>query len=327
VRQFLTSGDAGQQVSDDGTFARLFIEALLGEQPADSNGDGYLTASELGAFLDGKMSNYTQNRQTPRFGKLRSPEFDKGDFVFALPGNDGPSAARKSITQSSGVTPDERVWRVVQNSTDPTDFMTFMRNFPDSPFIAFAKAKLKKLIRGRKVAKLTPPAGKPATDVASTGGDLENTLYMDLKDGRVVIELKPDLAPRHVARIKELTRQGFYDGIVFHRVIDNFMAQTGDPTGTGTGGSGQKLKAEFNNAKHVRGAVSMARARDLNSADSQFFIVYKNASFLDGQYTIWGQVTEGMEFVDRIKKGAGRSGSVENPDKIVRMRVAADVKG
>ncbi len=160
----------------------------------------------------------------------------------------------------------------------------------------------------------------------ANAADPENLLYLTLEYGEVVIQLRPDLAPKHVARIKELTRQGFYDGIVFHRVIDKFMAQTGDPTGTGKGGSGQKLKAEFNNAKHVRGAVSMARARDLNSADSQFFIVYANASFLDGQYTIWGQVTEGMEFVDRIKKGS-KNGAVKNPDKIVRMRIAADVKG
>lgn len=156
--------------------------------------------------------------------------------------------------------------------------------------------------------------------------DPENTIYLDLKDGRVVIELLPKYAPNHVARIKELTRQGFYDGIVFHRVIDGFMAQTGDPTGTGRGGSGQKLKAEFSKLPHTRGAVSMARAQDPNSADSQFFIVFKNSTFLDGKYTIWGRVVSGMEFVDNIKKGDPRSGAVDNPDKIVRMRVAADVK-
>ena len=156
--------------------------------------------------------------------------------------------------------------------------------------------------------------------------NLENTIYLDLKDGRVVIRLRPDLAPNHVKRIKELTRQGFYDGIVFHRVIRGFMAQTGDPTGTGTGGSGQKLKAEFSNARHVRGTASMARAQDPNSADSQFFICFEDASFLDGQYTIWGEVTDGMQFVDLIKKGAGQSGQVSDPDKIVKMQVAADVK-
>ena len=160
----------------------------------------------------------------------------------------------------------------------------------------------------------------------SMGADLENTLYMQLKDGRVVIEMRPDLAPHHVARIRELVRQGFYDGVVFHRVIPDFMAQTGDPTGTGTGGSGQKLKAEFSREKHVRGTVSMARAQSPDSADSQFFIVYKPAPWLDGQYTIWGQVTEGMEYVDAIKKGEGQSGMVDNPDKIISMKVAADVK-
>ena len=157
--------------------------------------------------------------------------------------------------------------------------------------------------------------------------DLENTLYLDLKDGRVVIELRPDLAPNHVARIKELTREGFYDGVVFHRVIDGFMAQTGDPTGTGMGGSGKKLKAEFNKQPHVRGTLSMARAQDPNSADSQFFICFADSSFLNGQYTVWGQVTEGMEFVDMIKKGASnRNGQVTDPDKIVKMQVAADAK-
>ncbi len=152
--------------------------------------------------------------------------------------------------------------------------------------------------------------------------DLENTLYLDLKDGRVVIEMRPDLAPNHVKRIKELVRQHFYDGVVFHRVIDGFMAQTGDPTGTGTGGSGKSLKAEFNSGKHVRGTVSMARASDPDSADSQFFICFAPASFLDGQYTVFGQVTKGMEFVDKIAKGEPPA----NPDKIIKMQVAADVK-
>jgi peptidylprolyl isomerase len=157
--------------------------------------------------------------------------------------------------------------------------------------------------------------------------DLENTLYLDLKDGRVVIELRPDLAPKHVARIKELVRKGFYNGIVFHRVIDGFMAQGGDPTGTGTGGSGMKLPAEFSKEPFVRGTVGMARAASPDSADSQFFICFAPAPFLDGQYTVWGQVIKGMEYIDKIKKGsAAANGQVDNPDKIVRMQVAADVK-
>ena len=155
--------------------------------------------------------------------------------------------------------------------------------------------------------------------------DLENTLYIDVPDGRVVIAMRPDLAPDHVAQIKALARRGFYDGVPFHRVIDGFMAQTGDPTGTGTGGSGNKLKAEFSNEKHVRGTVSMARAQDPNSADSQFFIVFAPAPFLDRQYTIWGEVVSGMEHIDAIKKGdQARNGTVSNPDKIIRMQVAAD---
>jgi len=167
----------------------------------------------------------------------------------------------------------------------------------------------------------------PADAGAGASGDLdpENTLYLELKDGRVVIQLFPEQAPNHVARIKELARQGFYDGIVFHRVIDGFMAQTGDPTGTGTGGSGQKLKAEFNNMRHERGTCSMARAQNPDSADSQFFIVFQAAPHLNGQYTAWGQVVSGMAHVDAIKKGSGGNGMVDDPDKIVSLRVAAEV--
>ena len=150
--------------------------------------------------------------------------------------------------------------------------------------------------------------------------DPENTLVMDTTQGQVVIEMRPDLAPGHVARIKELTREKFYDGIVFHRVIEGFMAQTGCPHGTGTGGSGQKLKAEFNNEPHVRGVVSMARAQDPDSGDSQFFICFDDATFLDRQYTAWGKVISGMENVDKIKRGE----PVADPDQIVQMCVAAD---
>jgi peptidylprolyl isomerase len=155
--------------------------------------------------------------------------------------------------------------------------------------------------------------------------DAENTLYMDVPFGRVVIAMRPDLAPNHVAQIKALARRGFYDGVVFHRVIEGFMAQTGDPTGTGTGGSGHELRAEFSSEKHVRGTLSMARASDPNSADSQFFIMFAPTPALDGKYTIWGSVTSGMEYIDKIKKGdSARNGSVVNPDKIIKMQVAAD---
>lgn len=184
--------------------------------------------------------------------------------------------------------------------------------------------KLKRLF-ATLVATLGLSAATAA--VAAPARDLENTLYLQLKDGRVVIELRPDLAPEHVKRVKELARSKFYDNIVFHRVIDGFMAQTGDPTGTGTGGSGKNLKAEFSNAKHIRGTVSMARAQSPDSADSQFFICFKPASFLDGQYTIFGQVVEGMQFVDNIKKGdSNDNGTVTDPDKIITLRVAADVE-
>lgn len=150
--------------------------------------------------------------------------------------------------------------------------------------------------------------------------DPENTLLLDTTQGLVVIEMRPDLAPNHVARIKELAREKFYDGIVFHRVIDGFMAQTGCPSGTGTSGSGRKLAAEFNSEAHVRGTASMARAAHPDSADSQFFICFDDAGFLDRQYTVWGKVLEGMDNVDKIKRGE----PVADPDQIVSLRVAAD---
>ena len=148
----------------------------------------------------------------------------------------------------------------------------------------------------------------------------DDTLIIETTKGRVSIAMRPDLAPAHVARIKELARKGFYDGVVFHRVIDGFMAQTGDPTGSGMGGSGQKLKAEFNTEPHNRGAVSMARAQSPDSADSQFFICFDDASFLDRKYTLWGRVIEGMENVDKINRGEPPA----NPDKMLTVRVAGD---
>jgi peptidylprolyl isomerase len=156
---------------------------------------------------------------------------------------------------------------------------------------------------------------------AASGQDLENTLYLDLSAGRVVIQLRPDLAPKHVARIKELTRAGFYNGIVFHRVIPGFMAQTGDPTGTGRGGSDKPdLPAEFSDQPFERGTIGMARTSDPDSANSQFFIMFAPAPHLNGQYTVWGQVVDGMQFVDQIAKGEPPA----HPDKIIKMQVAAD---
>ena len=145
----------------------------------------------------------------------------------------------------------------------------------------------------------------------------DNTLVLETTQGRVAIAMRPDLAPDHVARIKELVSDGFYDGLVFHRVIDGFMAQTGCPHGTGTGGSGRKLKAEFSKEKHVRGTVSMARAQNPDSADSQFFICFADSPWLNGQYTVWGQVTQGMENVDKIKRGE----PVSNPDRIISAKL------
>jgi peptidylprolyl isomerase len=148
----------------------------------------------------------------------------------------------------------------------------------------------------------------------------EDTLIIETTKGPVTVEMRPDLAPNHVARITELARQGFYDGVVFHRVIDGFMAQTGDPTGTGRGGSGQKLRAEFNTEPHTRGAVSMARAQSPDSGDSQFFIVFDDATFLDRQYTVWGRVVTGMENVDKLARGEPPA----QPDKMISVRVGAD---
>ena len=155
----------------------------------------------------------------------------------------------------------------------------------------------------------------------SATNPLENTLYLDIPHGRVVIELRPDLAPMHVAQIKTLVRKGFYDGTPFHRVIEGFMAQGGDPTGTGTGGSDlDDIRAEFTReAKFLRGTCGMARSQSPNSANSQFFIMFAPSSHLDGQYTIWGQVTEGMDFVDQLKRGSGGGGTVSNPDRIVKV--------
>src|SRR5215216_7692093 len=153
--------------------------------------------------------------------------------------------------------------------------------------------------------------------------DPENALIMETTKGKIVIELRPDLAPKHVERIKQLAREGFYDGIVFHRVIEGFMAQTGCPQGTGTGGSKYpNLPAEFNAEKHVRGVCSMARSQAPNSANSQFFICFDDATFLDKQYTVWGEVVSGMEHVDALPKGE----PPRSPGKIVSAKVAADVE-
>ncbi len=162
-------------------------------------------------------------------------------------------------------------------------------------------------------------AGVPAV---AQENDPENTLLMQLDSGTVTIRLRPDLAPNHVARAKELARAGFYDGTPFHRVIDGFMAQGGDPTGTGTGGSDlPDLKAEFTNTNFGRGVIGAARTDDPDTANSQFFICFQDCSFLNGGYTIWGEVVDGMELVDKIKRGE----PVQDPDRIVSMKVAADV--
>ena len=198
------------------------------------------------------------------------------------------------------------------------------------------------LLKDEKTAKLSKPDTKKLSDSETKKltksqtrakkdkaqynvKDAENSLLLKLKDGDVVIEMYPEDAPNHVNRIKELVRSGFYNGLKFHRVIDGFMAQTGCPYGTGTGGSGKKLKAEFNKRPHIRGTVSMARAMDPDSGDSQSFICFADAPWLNGQYTVWGEVTSGMEFVDMIKRGGGANGMVSKPDEIISLSVIADL--
>jgi peptidylprolyl isomerase len=172
------------------------------------------------------------------------------------------------------------------------------------------------------------PLAFVAQGAAAQAGDPDNTVYMDLKDGRVTIRLRPDLAPKHVAQVKALIKRGFYDGLTFHRVIAGFMAQTGDPKGDGTGGSDMpNIPAEFSSAAFKRGTLGMARASDPNSANSQFFICFGDASFLNKNYTVFGEVTSGMDLVDKIKKGSqAQNGAVSNPDKIIKMQMASDAK-
>lgn len=174
------------------------------------------------------------------------------------------------------------------------------------------------LVLATLVAFLASPAA---------AADQANTVYLDLKDGRVTIELYPEAAPKHVERFKTLIKQGFYDGLKWHRVISGFMAQTGDPTGTGQGGSKlPDLKAEFNSTPFKRGTLGAARTNDPNTANSQFFICFEAAPHLNGKYTVFGQVVDGMQFIDRIKKGNGGGGEVSNPDTIVKIQLASDAK-
>ena len=195
----------------------------------------------------------------------------------------------------------------------------------DEETAKLSKPDTKKL-SDSETKKLTKSQTRAKKDKAQYNvKDAENSLLLKLKDGDVVIEMYPEDAPNHVNRIKELVRSGFYNGLKFHRVIDGFMAQTGCPYGTGTGGSGKKLKAEFNKRPHIRGTVSMARAMDPDSGDSQFFICFADAPWLNGQYTVWGEVTSGMEFVDMIKRGGGANGMVSKPDEIISLSVIADL--
>lgn len=180
----------------------------------------------------------------------------------------------------------------------------------------------------RLLIALALVCGLVAPTAAQAPADPQNTIHVDTKDGRITIRLKPDLAPKHVVQIKTLTKRGFYNGVAFHRVIPGFMAQTGDPKGDGTGGSDlPNIPAEFSSTPFKRGTVGMARANDPNSANSQFFIMLADGSFLNGQYTVIGEVVSGMDVVDKIKKGEqSNNGAVKSPDKIVKMQLAAEAK-
>ncbi|AWM87387.1 peptidylprolyl isomerase [Microvirga sp. 17 mud 1-3] len=171
-------------------------------------------------------------------------------------------------------------------------------------------------------------AGLVPAAAQQPAADPQNTVYLDTKDGRITIRLRPDLAPKHVEQIKALTKQGFYNGVPFHRVIEGFMAQTGDPTGTGTGKSDlPNIPAEFTKTPYKKGSVGMARSQDPNSANSQFFICYEGCGPLTGQYTLFGEVVSGMDVADKIKKGnSAANGMVSGPDKIVKMQLATDAK-
>lgn len=194
-----------------------------------------------------------------------------------------------------------------------------MRNILKTFFLIFLMAMFAMTVKAADLEN---------TDNQNETNSLENTVYLELKDGRVVIELYPDVAPNHVARMKELSREKFYDGIVFHRVIEGFMVQTGDPTGTGMGGSDKPdLNQEFNDISHERGILSMARSSNPNSANSQFFIMLEDNDSLDNKYTVFGRVTSGIDHIDNIKKGdGGANGKVTDPDSIVSLRVASDVE-
>ena len=188
---------------------------------------------------------------------------------------------------------------------------------------------IRRSLFGLALGLLAATVAVPAAAIDLPAGvDAKHALVMTLKNGRVIIKLRPDLAPKHVAQIETLVKRGFYDGIVFHRVIEGFMAQTGDPTGTGAGGSDlPNLNAEFTNTHFARGVVGMARTPDPNSANSQFFIMFTDVPQLDGQYTVVGEVVGGMDYVDKIKKGAAsQGGQVVDPDKIVKLQMAADAK-
>jgi cyclophilin family peptidyl-prolyl cis-trans isomerase len=239
-----------------------------------------------------------------------------GQFYFAgLPPGGGGAPIAGTASPPAAVDAEIVFWQSIASSSNPADYQAYLSQYPNGRFAPLARARA----QAQQQAAIPPTTPKAPLAQPRAG---ENTLYLDLQYGRVVIALRPDLAPRHVARIKELAREGFYDGLSFHRVIDGFMAQAGDPTGTGYGGSGLKLAAEFGHERFVRGTVAMARASDPDSADSQFFIMFAPASFLDGKYTVIGRVTSGMEFVDRIKRGQ----PPDQPDRIIRMQVAADVR-
>jgi cyclophilin family peptidyl-prolyl cis-trans isomerase len=336
VRQFITAGDADQRVPDKSIFRSEFVEGLRGE--ADLNHDGYITGSELGMYLESKVTTYSHRTQTPKSGKLARQNLDKGDFVFAVPS--APAAPHQATpagaanTTQPAVAPDPRTvelefWNSIKNETDPEYFKDYLHRYPDGMFASIASVRLRNLT--------TPPAStnaQPAhasSDAAAKGGNTaakdtekprsrytDRVAELHTSKGEIDIRFFPDVAPNHVKNFIDLAEKGFYNGTRFHRVIPNFMIQvgdpntiSGDPSSWGAGGSGKNVKAEFNSVHHARGIVSMARSNNPDSASSQFFICVADSGFLDKQYTVFGQVTRGMDVVDQIV--SGRRGANDRP--------------
>jgi cyclophilin family peptidyl-prolyl cis-trans isomerase len=322
VRQFITAGTAEQAVPDNSLFRAQFIEGIGGE--ADRNRDGYVTGTELGDFLQAKITNYSRRAQTPQYGKIAHAGLDKGDFVFAP----GPAAGVPRGVDEAAV--ELSLWDSIKGETDPAFFRDYLQNYPNGRFASVARLK----IRPPKPDG-TQPVTSPNTSIAqksSVNNHTNKIAELHTTVGQINLRFFPDVAPNHVKNFIDLASQGFYNNTKFHRVIPGFMIQGGDPNSIsgnpatwGTGGSPNNLKAEFNSIPHKRGILSMARALRPDSASSQFFIVVSDSTFLDNQYTVFGEVTEGMDVADKIVNGRTSGERPVNPVSITQI-VIRDAK-